>query len=75
MMMTGTVLCQNREQEKEVAAKLSAIEGVNISESELAIAIDFAPTETMTSLEENRALSILIDLIESVKVHGLVISP
>lgn len=75
MILNGTVLCANEEDEQELAAKLRTISGVTISESELSIAIDFSPTDTMSSYEENRSLLLLIDLIENVKVHGLVISP
>lgn len=75
MGVSATALCKSFSEEMEVATKLKGIPGVTIIESELAIRIDFEPTDTMTDAEEMMALAYLIDIVESVEIHGIALSP
>lgn len=75
MTISATVLCQNHLEEEAVASMLKPIPGVTINESDLAIGIDFEPLDTMSESDEVRSIARLIDIVESVTVHGIVISP
>lgn len=75
MGISATALCKSFSEEMEIAAKLKAIPGVSVIESELAIRIDFEPTDVMTDAEEMMAIAHLIDIVESVEIHGIVLSP
>ena len=75
MNISATILCETMEQEEKIASQLKALPGVTVRESTLAIAVDFAPTDTMSISEENRSVARLIDIVESVTVHGIVVVP
>lgn len=75
MSITATVLCESVSEAVRIASLLKTLPGVTVSESSLALGVDFTPTDTMSDSEEHRTIARLIDIIESVKIHGIVIAP
>ena len=75
MNISATVVCKSVSEEVDIASKLKLIPGVTINESCLAIGIEFEPLDTMNEVDEMRSIVRLTDIVESVEIHGIVISP
>lgn len=75
MCITATVLCESVSEAVHIASLLKTLPGVTVSESALALGVDFTPTDTMSDSEEHRTIARLIDIVESVRIHGIVIAP
>lgn len=73
-MIDATVVCKTFAERQEVEEKLKGIPGVAVHPCSLALAIEYEAPDTATDSEINHTTARLLDIIESVETHGVVIS-
>ena len=73
-MIHATVVCENVTERDNLVKELKKLPGVTVNDCILAVAIDFDAPDYCTDLEIERITTRLIDLVESVNIHGVVIS-
>ena len=73
-MINATVLCKTPDEKEKIVKELKAIQGVQVDVCMLAIAIEYDAPDTATELEIEHNTARLLDIVEGVETHGIVIS-
>ena len=73
-MLNATLLCKTQDEKERIVKELNIMKDVHIDVCMLAIAIEYEASDTSSDLEIERTTARLLDIIESVETHGVVIS-
>lgn len=73
-MINATVLCKTLDEKERIVKELKSIRGVQVEDCVLAIAIEYNAPDTATDIEIEHTTARLLDIIEAVETHGIVIS-
>lgn len=69
-MLSGLMICDNEYELESVIKRLAEIRNAKVTTNDLSISIDYEPLDTESELEEQENIARLIDIIESVELHG-----
>lgn len=69
-MLSGLMICDNEYEFESVLKRLAEIRNAKVTTNDLSISIDYEPLDTESELEEQENIARLIDIIESVELHG-----
>lgn len=69
-MLSGLMICDNEYEFESVLKRLAEIRNAKVTTNDLSITIDYEPLDTESELEEQENIARLIDIIESVELHG-----
>lgn len=69
-MLSGLMICDNEYEFESVLKRLAEIRNAKVTTNGLSISIDYEPLDTESELEEQENIARLIDIIESVELHG-----
>ena len=64
------MICDNEYEFESVLKRLAEIRNAKVTTNDLSISIDYEPLDTESELEEQENIARLIDIIESVELHG-----
>ena len=68
--LSGLMICSSDYELDTVLKNLNEIRSAKITVNDLSIAVDYAPLDTEDYFEEQENIARLIDIIESVELHG-----
>lgn len=71
MVLTGIMECKDQYELDYTMSRIKCVRGAIITSYELTICVDYSPSDTDSSFDEEEAIARLSDIIESVEVHGL----
>ena len=74
MLLTGLMECKDEYELDMTLNKLKCVRNAQVFVNELAITVDYEPSDTETAFEEEEAVARLTDIIESVEIHGFSIT-
>ena len=69
-VLSGLMICSSDYELDTVLKNLNEIRSAKITVNDLSIAVDYAPLDTEDYFEEQENIARLIDIIESVELHG-----
>lgn len=69
MQIIGNMFCQCQEEVDSVLGKLKGLP-VEVKAFGFGIDVEYTPSDTQTDAEAEKTAARLIDIIESVKIHG-----
>ena len=70
LSLTGIIECKDESELDATLTKLKCVRNAAIINDGLTIAVDYNPLDTETEFEEEESIARLIDIIESVEIHG-----
>ena len=73
-MIHATMLCKTFSEREKIERELKPLQGVTVHACSLAIGVDYDAPDTATEVEIDHTTARLLDIVESVEVHGVVIS-
>lgn len=73
-MIHATMVCKTFSQREKIERELKALQGVTFYTCSLAIGVDYEAPDTATDVEIDHTTARLLDIVESVETHGVVIS-
>lgn len=68
------MLCKTFSEREKIERELKPLQGVTVHACSLAIGIDYEAPDTATDVEIDHTTARLLDIVESVDIHGVVIS-
>lgn len=71
MVLTGVMQCKDQYELDYTMSRLKCVREAIITSHELTICVDYSPSDTDSSFDEEEAIARLSDIIESVEIHGL----
>ena len=69
-MLSGLMICSSDYEFETVLKNLNEVRNAKITTNDLSIAVDYIPLDTESEFEEQENIARLIDIIESVELHG-----
>ena len=69
-LLSGLMICDTDYEFETVMRNLAEIRNAKVTTNDLSIAIDYEPLDTENEFEEQENIARLIDIIESVELHG-----
>ena len=69
-MLSGLMICSSDYEFETVLKNLNEVRNAKITTNDLSIAVDYIPLDTESEFEEQENIAWLIDIIESVELHG-----
>ena len=73
-MLTGLVICKDEYEVETVLKRLKEVRFAEIKVDGVSISIDYTPSDVESYFEEQECIARLIDIIESVELHGFSLS-
>ena len=73
-MIHATMVCNSFSQREKIERELKPLQGVTVHACSLAIGVDYEAPDTATDVEIDHTTARLLDIVESVEIHGVVIS-
>ena len=69
-LLSGLMICSSDYEFDTVLKNLNEVRNAKITTNDLSIAVDYTPLDTESEFEEQENIARLIDIIESVELHG-----
>ena len=69
-MLSGLMICSSDYEFDTVLKNLNEVRNAKITTNDLSIAVDYTPLDTESEFVEQENIARLIDIIESVELHG-----
>lgn len=69
-MLSGLMICDNDYEYESILKRIAEVRNAKVTTNDLSIAVDYMPLDTESELEEQENVARLIDIIESVELHG-----
>ena len=69
-MLSGLMICDNEYELDTVLKNLAEIRNAKVVVNDLSVSVDYIPLDTESYFEEQENIARLVDIIESVKLHG-----
>lgn len=74
MLLTGLMVCKDEYELDTILKRLKEVRQAKVYVNDCTIAVDYVPSDTETAFEEEEAIARLLDIIESVQIHGFSMS-
>ena len=69
-LLSGLMICDTDYEFETVMRNLAEVRNAKVTTNDLSIAVDYEPLDTEDEFEEQENIARLIDIIESVELHG-----
>ena len=69
-LLSGLMICDTDYEFETVMRNLAEVRNAKVTTNDLSIAVDYEPLDTEDYFEEQENIARLIDIIESVELHG-----
>lgn len=69
-LLSGLMICDTDYEFETVMKNLAEVRNAKVTTNDLSIAVDYEPLDTEDEFEEQENIARLIDIIESVELHG-----
>lgn len=69
-LLSGLMICDSDYEFDTVMRKLNEVRQAKVTTNDLSISVDYEPLDTEDEFEEQENIARLIDIIESVELHG-----
>ena len=69
-LLSGLMICDTDYEFETVMKNLAEVRNAKVTTNDLSISVDYEPLDTEDYFEEQENIARLIDIIESVELHG-----
>ena len=69
-LLSGLMICDSDYEFDTVMRKLNEVRQAKVTTNDLSVSVDYEPLDTEDEFEEQENIARLIDIIESVELHG-----
>ena len=69
-LLSGLMICDTDYEFETVMRNLAEVRNAKVTTNDLSISVDYEPLDTEDEFEEQENIARLIDIIESVELHG-----
>lgn len=71
MHLVGTANCSSEIEILEVLSKFATMPNVKATRSNLELSIEYSPKDTENDREEEETIAKIVDILETVDIHGI----